>query len=86
LAGDSDESLSSPQYATTVGLLMNGLKKIEKEKAKKVLDAKVETPVETTKNENVVEETPIVEPPKPAKKTFFERWVEKFKEFIDNAE
>ena len=30
LAGDSDESLSSPQYATAVGLLMNGLNKIEK--------------------------------------------------------
>ena len=34
LAGDSDESLSSPQYATAVGLLMNGLNKIEKSRVK----------------------------------------------------
>ena len=27
LAGDSDEALSSPSYATAVGLLMEGLQK-----------------------------------------------------------
>jgi cell division protein FtsA len=81
LAGDSDESLSSPAYATTVGLLMNGLKILDKENAKIV----VETPVETSENED--QEVPeIKDPPKPPKKTIFEKWGEKFKDFLDNAE
>ena len=81
LAGDSDESLSSPTYATTVGLLMNGLKILDKENAKIV----VETPVETSENED--QEVPEIKvPPKPPKKTIFEKWGEKFKDFLDNAE
>jgi len=81
LAGDSDESLSSPAYATTVGLLMNGLKILDKENAKIV----VETPVETSENED--QEMPEIKvPPKPPKKTIFEKWGEKFKDFLDNAE
>ena len=32
LAGDSDDALSSPSYATAVGLLMEGLKKQSKER------------------------------------------------------
>ncbi len=81
LAGDSDESLSSPQYATTVGLVMNGLKKLDKEKSKEVVMQQHpnEEPVE---NEDVKNE----EPPKPPKKTIFEKWGEKFKDFLDNAE
>ena len=39
LAGDSDESLSSPQYATAVGLLMNGLNKIDKINARDIKQA-----------------------------------------------
>ncbi|MBG7630076.1 MAG: cell division protein FtsA [Bacteroidetes bacterium] len=81
LAGDSDESLSSPAYATTVGLLMNGLKILDKENAKIV----IETPVETSENED--QEVPEIKvPPKPPKKTIFEKWGEKFKDFLDNAE
>lgn len=81
LAGDSDESLSSPQYATTVGLVMNGLKKLDKEKSKEVVIQQNpnEKPVD---NENVI----VEEPPKPPKKTIFEKWGEKFKDFLDNAE
>ena len=89
LAGDSDENLSSPQYATAVGLLMNGLKRLDRENAKAaakkqaVVETKTETEEDSTSSE--VEET-IVEEPKPAKKSIFEKWGEKFKEFLDNAE
>jgi len=82
LAGDSDESLSSPQYATTVGLLMNGLKKLDKEKAKTIVENKVNSPIDTNEDE----EASVKEPVKPPKKTIFEKWGEKFKDFLDNAE
>ena len=87
LAGDSDESLSSPQYATAVGLLMNGLNKIEK--AKKVKMAQhhfQEKPkTEETKNE-AKKETIIAEEFKEPKKSIFEKWGDKFRDFLDNAE
>ena len=88
LAGDSDESLSSPQYATAVGLLMNGLKQLDKEKARQAEQTKFEeeeaAATASEIEDVVVEEKP--EEPKPPKKTIFEKWGEKFKEFLDNAE
>jgi len=78
LAGDSDESLSSPQYATAVGLLMNGLNKIEKSRVKvsqQVLE-------ENSKEEHKGKEEIIEEP----KKSIFEKWGDKFRDFLDNAE
>ena len=78
LAGDTDESLSSPQYATAVGLLMNGLNKIEKTRIKTSQEVKTESLNEENKE---VEE--IVEEPK---KSIFEKWGDKFRDFLDNAE
>jgi len=81
LAGDSDESLSSPLYATAVGLLMNGLNKIEKTKAKIKHEVVEETQDADVKTE--VEIEPKVEEPK---KSIFEKWGDKFRDFLDNAE
>ncbi len=78
LAGDSDESLSSPQYATAVGLLMNGLNKIEKSKIK----ITHQIAEEATAEESTPVEEKIVEP----KKSIFEKWGDKFRDFLDNAE
>jgi len=78
LAGDSDESLSSPQYATAVGLLMNGLNKIEKAKVK-VSQQVLEKPQES---ETIEVEKKVEEP----KKSIFEKWGDKFRDFLDNAE
>ena len=64
LAGDSDESLSSPQYATAVGLLMNGLNRLDKQK------------------EKIAQPEEFKEP----KKSIFEKWGDKFRDFLDNAE
>ncbi|MFD1294695.1 cell division protein FtsA [Lutibacter holmesii] len=88
LAGDSDESLSSPQYATAVGLLMNGLKQLDKENAKLAEQPKLEEEVIEQNEPEIekVEEEEKEEEPKPPKKTLFEKWGEKFKEFLDNAE
>ena len=78
LAGDSDESLSSPQYATAVGLLMNGLNRLDKERAKvnqlEGEEAQLEGEKET--------QGTIKEP----KKSILDKWADKFRDFLDNAE
>jgi len=84
LAGDSDESISSPQYATAVGLLMNGLKKVDKEKAK-LAQQNIHKKGEEKASENTNVEEKIAEPKEP-KKSIFEKWGDKFRDFLDNAE
>ena len=79
LAGDSDEEIASPLYATAVGLLMNAL--------------------ETTTNQNATEEEAVLEeekvlvgqehvgsPSNKERKSIFDKWSEKLKDFLDNAE
>ncbi|WP_422350393.1 cell division protein FtsA [Flagellimonas sp.] len=79
LAGDSDEEIASPLYATAVGLLMNAL--------------------ETTNKQHAVEEEAVVEEEKvlvgqehsgstshKERKSIFDKWSEKLKDFLDNAE
>ncbi|WP_372766824.1 cell division protein FtsA [Lutibacter sp.] len=83
LAGDSDESLSSPQYATAVGLLMNGLNKIDKAKKAKIAQQQI---LEKPKTEDAKKESTIIEEPKEPKKSIFEKWGDKFRDFLDNAE
>jgi cell division protein FtsA len=83
LAGDSDEILSSPQYATAVGLLMNGLNKIEKAKNAKSVQQQVH---DKSKTEDAKNEDTILEEPKEPKKSVFEKWGDKFRDFLDNAE
>ncbi|NQV76918.1 MAG: cell division protein FtsA [Lutibacter sp.] len=78
LAGDSDQSLSSPQYATAVGLLMNGLNIIDKKNAKITKQTVEESP----KDGDEVEASKQEEP----KKSIFEKWGDKFRDFLDNAE
>ena len=77
LAGDSDENLSSPQYATAVGLLMSGLKRVEKIKT-------IVAQQEKKKNEEEASE--LVEEEREEKKSIFEKWTDKFRDFLDNAE
>ena len=84
LAGDTDEAFSSPQYATAVGLLMNGLKKVDKKKAKNVSQ---KSPLESVDENDKEKENEVkVEEPKEPKKSIFEKWGDKFRDFLDNAE
>lgn len=85
LAGDSDDNLSSPSYATAVGLLMEGLEKEEKDVfgEEAVINEGFETVINEENNE---EEQEVVRQPKPKSKSFFEKFTERFKEFLDNAE
>ncbi|MFB0910840.1 MAG: cell division protein FtsA [Flavobacterium sp.] len=100
LAGDSDEEFSSPLYATAVGLVLNGIEnqkqsavKIDEIAAPKVAvnrapDAEIHErrqeeveEVQTTSKANNLESTGDK-----IKKTFFDRYVDKIKDFLDNAE
>ncbi len=84
LAGDSDEALSSPAYATAVGLLMVGLDKMIKVQEIKQVVEKIKNEPETTSE---VEPELIIEKKlKPKKKSFFEKFTEGLKDFLDNAE
>ncbi len=89
LAHDSDEELSSPIFATSVGLLMSGLEHLEKTKKAKEIEDEIEKRKEIEEKKN--QPDPIVqtaEPPvevKPKKNTL-ERWADRFKEFLENAE
>jgi len=103
LAGNSDEEISSPLYATAVGLVMNSLENktqsavkfqttVVPEKAspqrEPILDRfdeqeivvdteKVKQPIKAVKEEST--ETKI-------RRSFFDKYVDKIKDFLDNAE
>ncbi|MEE9349890.1 MAG: cell division protein FtsA [Flavobacteriaceae bacterium] len=89
LASDSDVQLSSPVYATAVGLLMTGLDSIEKTNQKKedqsVLETEQESSNMETENETELDET-LDEPILKKKHSFWERFVHSIQEFFDNAE
>ncbi|AOW21623.1 cell division protein FtsA [Urechidicola croceus] len=82
LAGDSDESISSPMYATAVGLLMKGLND-KRKKSVKNIEPEIEETIDETPAEDIIEEK---KPEKIDKKSLFERWSDKFRDFLDNAE
>lgn len=84
LAGDSEEEVASPLYATAVGLLMNAVNNQEKKSNKKTVGEKAST----------VDDEPVLVDdgegkPKEEKKprpSIFDKWSEKLKLFLENAE
>lgn len=85
LAGDSDEALTSPSYATAVGLLMEGLEKECKvelaENCVEEAENISEEPTEESAEEEKIEVKTVEK-----RKSFFDKFTERFKEFLDNAE
>ncbi|WP_106791484.1 cell division protein FtsA [Aquimarina sp. Aq78] len=91
LAGNSDSETTSPMYATAVGLVMDGLIHIKKQKKisekEPVVSVQSKRQPETATIDDditIEEEDPRVDL-KP-RKNILEKWTEKFKEFLDNAE
>ena len=87
LAGDSDSEIASPLYATAVGLLMNAVQ--NEAKPKPSLNEMGETNFET--EEELVlageeNETAATTVQKTERKSVFDKWSEKLKDFLDNAE
>lgn len=80
LAGDSDEDMSSPSYATAVGLLIEGLENYISE------EKELEDIVDNENKQEDRKEPPIESKPKTKKKSFFDKFTDGLKEFLDNAE
>ncbi len=79
LAGKTQESVASPLFATSVGLLMNA---IEKQEVKSVAPSETsEAEQENTNAEAYVEASPKAQ----ERKTILEKFGERLKEFLDNA-
>ncbi len=82
LAGDSEEEVASPLYATAVGLLMNA---VRNEGAKRqevegdILEEELVMAGEESGAENNAKRTK-------ERKSVFDKWSEKLKDFLDNAE
>jgi len=90
LASDTNEDLSSPAFATAVGLLMNGLNKKNTNNfnSQKEDNAKADTKTEETiveASQESVSQAEVTEKKEP-KKSIFDKWGEKFRDFLDNAE
>ena len=100
LAGNSEEEISSPLYATAVGLVMNGIENNTQSAIR--IDASV-TEIKTVKppvfHVPEVEETVFInddQDQNDAKKgestetkirrSFFDKYVDRIKDFLDNAE
>lgn len=89
LAGDSDSETTSPVYATAVGLVLNSLEiskraPVAEDEEEEVETATAERGAPQHREETTLhEEQPSVSQPR---RTIFEKWFEKFKDFLDNAE
>ncbi|WP_298479218.1 cell division protein FtsA [uncultured Maribacter sp.] len=84
LAGDSDKEVVSPLYATAVGLLMNAVQNDAKNKKIEEVVEQEEEPVlvEESVSENTAAQTKESIP----RKSVFDKWSDKLKDFLDNAE
>lgn len=84
LAGDSDTEIASPTYATAVGLLMNAVENKHRHSRK---DGATEN--RESEKEMVLEGAPASgksgEVDKP-RRSVFDKWTDRLKEFLDNAE
>jgi len=91
LAGDSDAETTSPMYATAVGLVLNSLESKEKSSLMKrfsheVASEETEKKADETEIKEETKEEKNKEKEQKTSKRFFDKWAEKFKEFLDNAE
>lgn len=95
LAGNSSEDLSSPIYATAVGLVMNSLRNNTRSATPEVPEIKMEKQVleSVFQSEPKVDEVEVsqskkeeIPSEKRVRKNFFDKYIEKIKDFLENAE
>lgn len=80
LAGDTDKDVTTPLFATAVGLVLDGLKRFEKDINEKV---EVKEANDTDGEENGPEQESEVRTERPG---FLDSFKDKLTEFLDNAE
>ncbi|MCW1954094.1 MAG: cell division FtsA domain-containing protein, partial [Flavobacteriia bacterium] len=87
LAGDSEEEIASPLYATAVGLLMKAVASDARNAPKIGLQEQDDSLAEDLEAETLEEDVqPTAPSPKAPRKNIFDVWSEKLKDFLDNAE
>jgi cell division protein FtsA len=94
LAGDSDEEISSPLYATAVGLVMNSIRNntksatplVEMKKQEVVKEPEIIVQEELLDTEMVTSNNVSESTEGKVKSSFFDKYIERIKEFLDNAE
>jgi len=96
LAGESDPETTSPLFATAVGLVLNSLDAKSKSSLMKHFNKpeepeieEEETALSENEDDDTVTETKEEKKEKSAasgRKWFFDKWADRFKEFLDNAE
>ncbi len=84
LAGDSDEEIASPLYATAVGLLMNAIESEKRNIA--LLDEPLEEEEMLVGQEECAATANTSGALSKERKSIFDKWSEKLKDFLDNAE
>jgi len=77
ISGSSDVEMSSPSFATVVGLLMKGLNQKDKD-LNEVIDNGIKDKTNEFKGSSSKR---MID-----RKSIFEKWADKFREFLDNAE
>ena len=86
LAGDSDEEVASPLYATAVGLLMNAIKNEAKTTSADAIEVNEETKESELVHAEMDDSNRSDGRSGKERKSVFDKWSEKLKEFLDNAE
>jgi len=86
MAGDSDDEIASPLYATAVGLVMDGLKRQERKRIEhqEEIEAVDDEAIEDEVPLELEEDVPPVQ--KKERKSFLDKLTERVKDFLDNAE
>ncbi|MAV00370.1 MAG: cell division protein FtsA [Flavobacteriaceae bacterium] len=82
LAGDTDKEVTIPLYATAVGLVLDGLKRFDKDISEKV-EVKETDNENSDQEEDQPEQESVVRKDRP---TILESFKDKLTEFLDNAE
>ena len=89
LAGDTDKNVTSPLYATAVGLVMDGLSKIEKNITENLeLENSNEEDglIESNEEENSKEKEQKPKKTKIKRESFLDKLTKNLQDFLDNAE
>lgn len=86
LAGGSDDAITSPLYATAVGLVMDGLQRQEYNAINEEEDAKTKETVSVEELDEVAEQQRYEQQQAQHRRSFLDKLSERVKEFLDNAE
>ncbi len=86
LAGNSDTETVSPVYATATGLVMNAIQKQNKNQEQNNSTVSITKKEELTEGEETSSDSQMPSESKKERKSVFEKWSEKLKDFLDNAE